>query len=204
MSGRVLLGLSSFTVGIATAACATLTGGLLLYSADGLLRALAVVLAVLSGALGAGIAVDLPRDVTFRLALRRRWRGLVVSFVVAALFAGVWSFMGDGASSSLNLGLGLTFLGAVPMFAAGTVLGAASRIHEWVAPPGAQAFAWGAGGAAAGVLLSGAAMSGTRFLPPTLLMLCVVILSAGAVVQTLGIDQLESDLVGDGAVEEPS
>ena len=80
---------------------------------------------------------------------------------------------------------------ALPMFTVGMVLGAASRVHEWIAPPGALAFAWAGYGSAAGMLLAGTALRGTRFLPATLLLLCVVVLSAGSLLQALGIDDLE-------------
>ena len=199
-TGRIYLGLSSASAGMSATVAATLSGGLLLYSGEGLMRALSVLLAVLAISLAAGIAMDLPRGSTFRSGLRTRWRGVLLAFVVAAVFASSWGFMGDQASRPVNLALGLLLLGALPMFAIGMVLGAASRVHEWIDPPGARAFAWAIYGGAAGMLRAGAALRGTRFLPATLLMLCVVLLSAGSLLQALGIDELEGSwLDSDGS-----
>jgi len=187
----VYLGLAASLVGAALAIGAAVTSGLLLYSGDGLPRALAAVTAIMAGSLATGLSVGIPREDTFKVVLRRRWRTALLAYGVAVLYATAWSFMGDDASRPQILGIGLAFLGALPCLGAGMVLGASAQVHEWIDPPASTPFAWAAFGFAFGALLAGSALGGARFLPPTLMMLCVVFLSTGSLIQALGIRALE-------------
>jgi len=196
---RVLLGLASAAIGAALALGSALATGLLLYSGEGLIRALSVVLTVLAGSFAVGLSIGISRKESFKVVLRRRWRTALTAYVIAALYAASWSFQGDEASLPRNLGLGLAFLGALPCFSAGMVLGASAQVHEWVDPPASMAFAWAAFGFAFGSYVAGATIGGDRFLPPTLMMLCVVILSAGSLSQALAIRIIEARWIPSGA-----
>ena len=94
---------------------------LLLYDGPGLMRSLTTVLVVLTTALALGLwtapaaggAVD---------ALRRRWLFCMVAFLLATLFSASWTVLGRLGEGALGQGLGLAALGALPLYATGTVL----------------------------------------------------------------------------------
>ncbi len=186
---RRLAWIPPFLVGFAAATCAELAGGLLLYSGPGFLRALTLLLGVELGALALGLWVaesGRPGDPMERA--RRRWLFCLVAFTAASGFAAAWQMI-DGASAAFaTRGLGLALLGGLPLYASGTVLGALDVVdrgnpdsHE--APAGTRTGtpvgAFAALGASAGVLTTGLVLLAS-LQPVSILLVCVVLVSAGA------------------------
>lgn len=174
-----------FLVGASAATAGELTAGLLLYSGGGLLRGLTVVLATELLGLTLGLAASRRLDPGDLGALRRRWLLLLASFGAAAAFSAGWSVGGgfDAARTTQILGLGL--LGAFPLFATGTVLGALART-EGEQPHAVSTLA--ALGAAAGVLATGL-VGVPRLQPTSLFLLGVVAVSAAALVHGWIVDR---------------
>lgn len=189
--------LPPFLVAGAGAAAGEMAAGLLLYSSEGFLRALTVVLVAEMIALGAGFLYSRrgePADVD---ALRRRWLLAVFAFAGAAVFAGLWSLSGGspvpGLRQGLVQGLGLGLLAALPLFATGVVLGALARPPAGVSESvggsddggiAAPAFF----GAAGGLLFTG--LFGVPTLQPaSLYLFCVVSVSGGALLHGWMVDR---------------
>jgi hypothetical protein len=168
---RALLFLPPLLLGMVLAASGFLAAGMLLYSGEGLVQALSVIMAV--------------------QALRRRWLSALLAFLAAALYAGGWSFLGEGASRPLSLGLGLAFLGALPLYGGGGVVGAIVRLAQEQGRSGAFPLAWVAAGGAVGFLLSGIALQ-PRVFPVTFYMMALVVLSGGSLLEAILLGALES------------
>lgn len=182
---RWLAGLPAFLVGAAAATAGELTAGLLLYSGQGLLRGLTVVLATEMLGLSLGLAASRRLDPGDLGAVRRRWLLLLVAFGAAAAFSAGWS-VGRGfeaARPAQILGLGV--LGGFPLFAAGSVLGALARTERDRPAPVAAAAALGA---ASGVLAAGL-LGVPRLEPTSLFLLSVVAVSAGALLHGWLVDR---------------
>jgi hypothetical protein len=182
-----------FLLGAALAVASVVSAGLLLYGGPGFLRALAVLLATLLAALAAGVvagAVQAGSNGTAGVvdSLRRRWLLTLVFFALAAVFSATWEgFRGFGALA-LTQGLGLAVLGALPMFAGGSVLGMLSRLPgpgPGYTAPAPVALA----GAASGALALGFVLFPT-FSPTGILLVCLVFLSAAALVQGRTLDEV--------------
>lgn len=170
-----------FLLGFVGATCGELAGGLLLYSGEGLLRALTLLLAVELGALALGLWVggaETPTDPLERV--RRRWLFCLVAFTAAAGFAAAWQMVDGTADSFASRGLGLALLGGLPLYAAGAVLGALRQLRgrSDVAST-SRIGAVAALGAAAGVLTTGLALI-AWLRPVSILLLCVVLVSVAA------------------------
>lgn len=189
--------LPPFLVAVAGAAAGEMAAGLLLYSSEGFLRALTVVLVAEMLALGVGFLFSHrgePADVD---GIRRRWLLAVFAFAAAAVFAGLWSLNDGGLDSRLPQGvvqgLGLGFLAALPLFTAGAVLGTLAApwtgISESVEEPAQVGVAVPAFfGAAAGLLFTG--LFGVPTLQPaSLYLFCVVTVSGGALVHGWIVDR---------------
>lgn len=186
---RGIAWLPPFLVAFAGAAAGEMSAGLLLYSTEGFLRALTVVLVAEMAALGLGFLVSSPVEETDFAALRRRWLLAVFSFAAAAVFAGIWG-LSDGAVGGdldprIGRGLGLGFLAALPLFSTGSVLGTitATSVPASLGGDGTGAPADVAApaffGAAAGLLFTG--LYGVPTLQPaSLYLICVVAVSGGA------------------------
>ncbi|MBT8487727.1 MAG: hypothetical protein HKO77_05655 [Gemmatimonadetes bacterium] len=166
-------------VGASAAVAAEVALALLLYGGAGFVRSLTTILAVEGMALAVGLwgAPGEGSDLVDRL--RRRWLFCLFAFVAAASFGIAWSIfprVGDGA---LGQGVGLTVLAALPLYAAGGVLGGMAVVAgtdpgRRLRLPGASA----ALGAAAGFVLTGALLPRVP-LPASLLLGCLVMLSLG-------------------------
>jgi hypothetical protein len=173
---------AAFGVGIALALAGELAVGLLVYAADGFVRALTVVLAGGLGGLGLGLATAPrggadaePRDVG--RSLRRRWLLAVAAFAAAALAAFGWSLSSAPADDMWRRGVGLALLAVLPLYSGGVVLGGLSATHPKVRVGAAAVL-----GAALGVV-----MQGTIFLarvePVSVYLLGLVVLSCAALVE---------------------
>ncbi len=174
-------------VGAAAATAAEVAMALLLYDGPGLVRSLTTVLVVLASALAMGLWTG-PASGGAVEALRRRWLLCMVAFLVATLYSASWSVVGRLGGGALGQGVGLAALGALPLYAAGSVLagiGAVDRespmIPRTLGGPVAL-------GAALGFLATGLALP-RSVTPASLLLTCLVLLSAGGLVYGAVLDR---------------
>jgi hypothetical protein len=195
--------LPTILVGASAATVAELTAGLLLYASEGFIRSLTIILTVEMLALAVGLwtAPVWPTATTAGASdpdeefvddgvesLRRRWSLLLMVFAVAALYAGVWGMLQAYAPTPLFQGLGLGLLGALPLFAVGGLLG---RMVTWEARRGPDRRRVGtpaALGASLGFLCAGGYLI-PHLSPLSILLLCLIFLSAGALLYGQSLDR---------------
>lgn len=184
MSGRrhPLRWVPPLSVGLCTATAAEVAVALLLYNGPGFMRSLTVVLAIEAGSLGLGIwGVRADRGDPHE-ALRLRWLFCLGAFLLASVYTASWSLLEALGGSALGQGLGLAFTAALPLYAAGGVLGAMAHA--------ARSEGEGEGGGVGGPALVGAsvgfAATGAALpqvlTPASLFLVCLVLLSAGGLV----------------------
>lgn len=169
-------------VGASAAMAAEVALGILLYGGVGFMRSLTTILATEGFALAVGIWTAPGPGADLIDRLRRRWLFCLFSFLAAASFGTAWSLvpgLGEGAAGQ---GLGLAVLAALPLYGAGMVLGGMSTAAETdpggrLSGPGAAA----ATGAALGFILAGFLLPRAP-MPGSLLVVCLVMLSAGGMV----------------------
>ncbi len=152
---------------------------MLLYGGAGFVRSLTTILAVEGVAVAVGLwgAPAAGSDLVDRL--RRRWLFCLFAFVAAASFGMAWSVFPQLGESPFGQGVGLTVLAALPLYAAGGVVGgmgvlASTDAGGRLRAPGASA----ALGAAMGFVLTGALLPRVP-LPASLLVGCLIMLSLG-------------------------
>lgn len=169
-------------VGASAAVAAEVALSLLLYGGPGLVRSLTTVLGVEGFAFAAGLwSAPAPgRDLIDRV--RRRWILGLVAFLVAATYASAWTFVPLLAEGRLGQSVGLVVMAAVPLYAAGAVLGgiavaAATDEGGRLSGPGAAA----AAGAAVGFVFTGFMLPRAP-MPGTLLVGCLVLLSLAGMI----------------------
>jgi hypothetical protein len=180
---RVFGFVPAFLAGLAGAVAFETSAGLLLYNDDGLLPALTLVLVVEVGALGLGLwSAPLPVGGGAVEQIRRRWLFCLVAFAMGSAVAAGLNFRSDLAGTGLAQGTGLGFLGALPLFSVGTLLGAMARPDDLGRPPGTPVGAAAVIGAAIGFLLAGLVLI-PQLAPHTLYLFCLVMLSGGALLQ---------------------
>ncbi len=176
--------------GMAAAVAVETSAGVLLYIDDGLLPALTLVLSVEMGAFALGLwSGSLPSKGGVVEKLRRRWLFSLVTFALAAALSAGLSFLGELPGTRLGQGVGLGFLGALPLFSLGALLGALSGVSHAGAKPLFPVGAPSAFGAALGLFLVGNLLLPNAD-PYTLYLLCLVALSGGALLQGLVLDGL--------------
>lgn len=185
-----------FVIGLAAATVGEVAVGLLLYSGEGLMRALAIILATEIGALGLGLMaapeLNHPNLVD---ALRRRWMFCLLVFMVAAGFATVWSLWPGTEATAVSQALGLALLGGLPLYAAGNLLGAMASLRALRGAVGPRIGASGAFGAAIGIMAAGYGVP--RLSAPSVLLFLMVLLSGGALIQGVGLGTAPHDVNGD-------
>lgn len=184
MNARRWLGLlPPMVAGMAGAIAVEASAGVLLYTADGLLPALTIILTIEVGALGLGIGgAPLPVRGGVVEQLRRRWMFSLIVFALAAGLSAGLSYLEGLSGSGIGQGIGLGFLGGLPLFSVGTVLGAMSRPDEGGRVSFHHVGASAVLGAALGFFLSGTLLL-PNAAPYTLYLVCLVILSGGALLQ---------------------
>lgn len=175
--------LPPFILGGGLASAALTSVGLLLYGGPGLLRALSVVLATLLGALATGLVAG-ARSARHGPVepLRRWWLLTLVAFTFGALFAAGWDALGGFGAGALSQGIGLSFLGALPLFAGGAVLGSLGCLEGETGREGPGVAAPALLGAGLGVLLLGFVLF-PSVSPTGTLLLWLVALSGAAMTQ---------------------
>ncbi len=193
-----LVWVPSFVVGAAAATSAAVAVALLLYSGEGMLRSLTLIVAVELLAFGVGLAGpssgrDWARTVE---ALRIRWLNVLIAFLAASVFAVAWTFGGGFGAEQGTQALGLALLGALPLYACGRLLTAISSVSAGVVRSSPGAFA--SLGAALGVLISGSTGL-SRLGAPSLLLFFLVALSGTALMQGSVLGDLREVLDGGDA-----
>ena len=175
-------GAPAFVAGFAAGASGTVAVALLLYSGEGLLRSLTLIVAIELGAFGVGLGMSgRPREWSNAVeSLRRRWLSALVAFLAAAGFALAWTFFAGFGASPMTQALGLALLAGLPLYAAGRLLRGISTVRMMAGVTGDGALAsLGAGG---GVLVTGiGALSGVGV--PSFALFLLVILSGAALLQ---------------------
>lgn len=188
-SRRLLSAVPPLLVGVAVAGAAEISAGLLLYSTDGFLPALTLILTVEAGALALGLWTG-----TLQLGegaveqVRRRWLFVLVTFAVAAAFSTAMTFMEGLLTGGIGQGLGLALLGSLPLFALGSLLGAMARPGGEGALPTATIGVPSVLGLALGFLLTGGVLL-PNMAPYTLYLVFLTSLSGSALLQGWVLDQ---------------
>lgn len=177
------LGLApAFFAGFAAGASGTVAVALLLYSGEGLLRSLTLIVAIELGAFGVGLGMSAPpKEWSDAVeSLRRRWLVALMAFLAAAGFALAWAFFAGFGASPISQALGLALLAGLPLYAGGRLLRGISTVRMMAGLPGDGALA--SVGAAAGVLVTGlGALSGVGV--PSFALFLLVMLSGAALLQ---------------------
>lgn len=178
----------AFLVGLCAATAAEVAVGLLLYSGPGLVRSLTTVLTVEAAAFGVGLWTAPGPRPELPGSLRRRWLLCLVAFLAATVFTAFWSVVQVMGGGGLGQGLGLALVGGLPLYACGGVLGgmAAANVGDpsgGRTPTGAPAFL----GAAAGAGVTGISLLHV-LTPASLLLVCLVLLSAAGLVHGTVLD----------------
>ena len=172
----------AFVAGFGAGASGTVAVALLLYSGEGLLRSLTLIVAIELGAFGLGLGMrGPPREWSRALeSLRRRWLFALMAFLAAAGFTSAWALFAGFGASPMTQGLGLALLAGLPLYACGRLLRGISAVRMMAGLTGNGAFA--SLGAAAGVLATGlGALSGAGV--PSFVLFLLVILSGAARLQ---------------------
>ena len=179
----------SFVTGAASATTATVAVALLLYSGEGMLRSLILIVAFELGALGLGLGITVPTTRAEALvSLRRRWLSVLVAFLAASIFVLAWLFKAGFGARAGTQALGLALLAGLPLYTGGQLLAAISadgsgRGSGGVGGPvGRRVGAFATLGACAGVLVTGLSGLG-RVGVPSLMFFMLMALSGAALVQ---------------------
>ena len=171
-----------FVAGLAAGATATVAVALLLYSGEGLLRSLTLIVATELGAFGLGLGTSAPPtdwDDAVE-SLRKRWLFVLVTFLAAAAFALSWALYEGFGASPMTQALGLALLGGLPLYACGHLLRGIGVVRMMTGQTGDGAYA--SLGAAVGVLVTGlGALSGIGV--SSFVLFLLVILSGAALLQ---------------------
>lgn len=125
---RSLGQLPAFLAGMVAAVTVETSTGLLLYTDNGFLPAMTLILTIEMAALAIGLwggSLRLGGGVVEQI--RRRWLFCLVVFALAAALSAGLDFLGDGTGTVISQGFGLGFLGGLPLFALGSLLGAMGR-----------------------------------------------------------------------------
>jgi len=166
-------------VGLAGAVAAEASVGFLLFADEGLLQALTLILTVEMGALGLGLwSGPLATGGNSVEKIRRRWLFCLVAFALAAAVAGGLEIWREISATGVGQGLGLGFLGGLPLFSAGALLGALGRSDDPRGPP-SRIGPWSVLGAALGFFVAGAFLIPSAA-PYSLFLFSLVLLSGGA------------------------
>jgi hypothetical protein len=181
---RTALGrVPAFLAGMSGAVALETSAGLLLYTDRGLLPALTLVLTVEVGALGLGLwsgHLSLGRGAVEQV--RGRWLLALVAFSLAAACSMGLGLQQGAPGTGMSLGLGLAFLGSLPLFSVGSLLGAMARRDDLDIAPVSTVGVPSVVGAALGFLLAGALLLPSAA-PHTIYLACLVALSGGALLQ---------------------
>ena len=190
----------TFVAGFAAGATGTVAVALLLYSGEGLLRSLTLIVAIELGAFGLGLGMSgRPGEWSHAVeSLRKRWLSALVAFLAAAGFVLAWVLFAGFGASPLTQALGLALLAGLPLYACGRLLRGISSVRMMAGLTSDGALA--ALGAAAGVLVTGlGALSGVGV--PSFVFFLLVILSGTALLQGWVLTSIEESMGTLGAAD---
>jgi len=174
-------------LGFSLAVSSQVAAGLLLYGGPGFIPALAVILAVVFLSLGAGLAAPPPQGTGERIIeeARRRWLITLLAFTMAAAFAAGWEIFRGFGALGITQAVGLAVLGALPAYTGGRTLGMLAHLSglEGARGPAFPALA----GASAGALVLAYILFPTLS-PTAVILICLLAVSAGALVHGLALD----------------
>lgn len=178
----------AFLLGFSLGVSSQVAAGLLLYGGPGFVPALAVILAVTFLSLGAGLASPPPSGTGSSIieGTRKRWLITLLAFTVAAAFAASWEiFRGFGALGATQA-MGLAFLVALPAYTGGRTLGVLSHLSPGgeAVGPAFPALAGAATGALALAYILFPVLS-----PTAVILICLLAVSAGALLHGLALDE---------------
>ena len=197
---NALGGAPAFVTGFAAGASGTVAVALLLYSGEGLLRSLTLIVAIELGAFGVGLGMSSPpREWSNAVeSLRRRWLSALLAFLGATGFALAWAFFAGFGASPVTQALGLALLAGLPLYAGGRLLRGISTVRMMAGLTGDGALA--SLGAATGVLVTGiGALSGVGV--PSFALFLLVMLSGTASLQGWVLKPLEESIAAVEVVE---
>ncbi len=186
---KFLAAVPPLLVGASVAGAAETSAGLLLYSTDGFLPALTLILTVETGAMALGLwsgTLQVGEGVVEQV--RRRWLFALVTFAVAAAFSTGMTFMEELLTGGMGQGLGLALLGSLPLFALGSLLGAMARPRAGLGLPTASVGVPSVLGLALGFLVTGGMLL-PNMAPYTLYLVFLTVLSGGALLQGWVLDE---------------
>ncbi|KPJ84160.1 MAG: hypothetical protein AMS19_01645 [Gemmatimonas sp. SG8_23] len=166
-------------VGASAGLAAEVALGVLLYGGTGFMRSLTTILATEGLAFAGGLWTAPRPDPSLVDRLRRRWLFCLMSFLLATVFGAAWSLVPMLGEDALGQGLGLAVLAGLPLYGAGALLGGMSVAAE--SDPGSRLSSPAAPasvGAAGGFILT-AFLLPLAPMPGSLLVACLVMLSAG-------------------------
>lgn len=179
-----------FAAGVSAAVAVELSVGLLLYADEGLLPALTLILTVEIGALGLGLwtgSIPLWGGVVEQV--RRRWLFCLIVFALAAALSAGMDLLEDLPVTGLAQGLGLGFLGGLPLFSIGALLGAMGDRGRACSPSPVGLGASAVLGAAAGFWMAGTVLIPSAA-PYSVYLFCLVLLSGGALLHGWVLDHI--------------
>ncbi len=182
-----------FVAGFAAGASGTVSVALLLYSGEGMLRSLTLIVAIELGAFGLGLGLGGAQQEWSRAveSLRRRWRFALVSFLAAAGFALAWALFAGFEASPMTQALGLALLAGLPLYACGRLVRGINAVRTMAGQTGDGAFA--SLGAGVGVLVTGfGGLSGVGV--PSFVLFLLVMLSGAALLQGWVLKPIEEGL----------
>ena len=181
---RHFVHLPPFLAGLVAAVTVATSTGLLLYTENGFLPAITLILTIEMAALAFGLwGGSFPLGGGAVEQIRRGWLFSLVVFALAAALSAGMDFLGDGSGTMVSQGLGLGFLGGLPLFAIGSLLGAMGRAGQRGRSHRLPALgAATLSGVAAGFLTAGALLI-PNAAPYSIYLFALVALSGGALVQ---------------------
>ena len=184
---RRLAWIPPLLVGASTAIAAEVALGMLLYAGPGLVRSLTTVLAVEVAALGGGLWTAPQPGPDGIDRLRKKWLLCLSSFLIATIYGTAWSVSQNVGEDPISQGLGLALLAGFPLYTSGVVLGGMASIAtnqtngRWQASLAAL-------GAAFGFMITGLLLTRVP-MPASLLIGCLVLLSAGGMIYGMVLGQ---------------
>ena len=175
-------------LGFALAVSSQVSAGLLLYGGPGFMPALSAILAVNFLSLGSGLVAPPPSGTGERIieGARKRWLTTLLAFTLAAAFTAAWEIFRGFGASGVTQAVGLAVLAALPAYTGGRTLGMLAYLShaDDVRGPAFPALT----GAAAGAL-GLAYIFFPTFSPTAVILICLLAVSAGALVHGLALDE---------------
>ncbi len=118
-------------------------------------------------------------------------------FMVAAGFVTLWTFRPGAEATAMSQALGLALLGGLPLYAAGSLFGTMASLRELRGGVGPRIGAFGAFGAAIGIMAAGYGVP--RLSAPSVLLFLMVLLSGAALIQGVVLVEVPHEMDGESS-----